>query len=273
MLWYVNGELLPADEAMLPVEDRGFLHGLGLFETILVHGGQPALWKRHLGRLAASAREMGLTLPAGEDLLRAVEDVIRAGNIAFGAVRLTVTAGPEGGLPGVVAAPRPHLPYKEEDYRRGWRAVRVPWPRCAQNPICRHKTLNFAENMLARRWAVSSGYDEGLFLNTEGYFTEGTVTNLFVFRKGQLLTPPVKDGLLPGVVRRAVLEIAGEAGIPAMETSLLPEDLPQSQEAFLTNSLLGLMPLVGIEGHILGEGLPGPLTSLMRRIYMELLNK
>lgn len=273
MLWYVNGELLPADKAVLSVEDRGLLHGLGLFETILVHEGRPAFLKLHLDRLAASARELGLPLPSEEELLKGVEEVIRAGNIVYGVVRLTVTAGPAVGPPGSVAAPRPRHPYREEDYRRGWRAVLVPWRRCAQNPVCRHKTLNFAENMLARRWAGSSGYDEGLFVNTNGYLTEGTVTNLFMFRDQRLFTPPLADGLLPGVVRRVVIELAREAGIPVMETSLLPEDLFKSREAFLTNSLLGLMPLVEIERDSVGGGLPGPLTSHLRRLYMDLISK
>ncbi|MFA4884407.1 MAG: aminotransferase class IV [Desulfotomaculaceae bacterium] len=274
MLWYVNGDLLPAEKARLSVDDRGFLHGLGLFETILVYEGRPALLKHHLERLEASARELGLQMPVDWEPVKAVEAVIRAGNIVHGAIRLTVTAGPEGGSPGVVVAPRPHHPHHAEDCRRGWRASLIPWRRYPQNPIYRHKTLNFAENMLARRWAHSSGYDEGLFENTDGHITEGTVTNLFVFDNGnRLCTPPVKDGLLPGVVRRVVLELARGNGIPAIETSLLPEDLFHIREAFLTNSLLGIMPLVKIEGHTLGDGLPGPLTSFIHRLYMDLLSK
>ena len=273
MLWYVNGELLPADKARLSVEDRGLLHGLGLFETILVYEGRPALLTPHLERLAASARELGLPLPAEGELVKGVESVIREGNIIYGGVRLTLTAGPEGGSPGVVVAPRPRHPYREEDYRRGWRATRLPWTRCAQNPVYRHKTINFAENMLARRWVSSRGYDEGLFVNTAGHLTEGTVTNLFVFNGESLFTPPLSDGLLPGVVRRVVLELARENGIHTMETSLLPEDLLRSREAFLTNSLLGLMPLIEIEKHPVGSGLPGPLTSPLHILYMDLLGK
>ncbi len=135
-----------------------------------------------------------------------------------------------------------------------------------------HKTINYAENILARRWASSSGYNEGLFVNTDGHLIEGTVTNLFVFNGESLVTPPLEDGLLPGVVRRAVLELARSNGISAMETSLLPEDLFHSREAFLTNSLLGIMPLVEIEGHPVGNGLPGPLTSSLRSLYLDQLS-
>lgn len=273
MLWFVNGEFLPAEKARLSVEDRGFLHGLGLFETILVHEGRPALLKPHLERLAASARELDLFLPAEGELAEAVEAVIRKGNIIHGGVRLTLTAGPEGGPPGVVVAPRPRHSCREEDYRRGWRAARIPWPRCANNPVYRHKIISYTENMLARRWARSSGYDEGLFVNTAGHLTEGTVTNLFVFVKEYLFTPPVKDGLLPGVVRRAVLDLSQRDGIHTMENYLLPEDLLQSREAFLTNSLVGLMPLVEIEGQPVGSGLPGPLTAYLRGLYIDLLSK
>jgi branched-chain amino acid aminotransferase len=273
MLWFVNGEFLPAEKARLSVEDKGFLHGQGLFETILVHEGRAVFLKPHLERLAASARELDLLLPAEVELVEVIEEVIRKGNIIHGGVRLTLTAGSEGGSPGIVVAPRSRHPYREEDYRRGWRAARIPWSRCANNPVYRHKNINFTENMLARRWAHSSNYDEGLFVNTSGHLTEGTVTNLFVFYNECLFTPPLKDGLLPGVVRRVVLELAQRYGIHTMENSFLLEDLLQSRESFLTNSLVGLMPLVEIDGHPVGDGLPGLLTAHLHALYIDLLSK
>ena len=146
-------------------------------------------------------------------------------------------------------------------------AAVAPVRRNETSPLSRIKSLNYLGNRLAREEVRRSGLDEALFLNTRGLLAEGSATNIFMVRRGQLLTPPVEDGALPGVTRGAVLDLAAVAGIPVCEASLAMDDLRGAEEAFLTNAVGGVMPLVSVDGLNLGSGRPGGVALRLRELY------
>ncbi|MCL6614095.1 MAG: aminotransferase class IV [Firmicutes bacterium] len=250
--------------------DRGFLYGDGVFETILVREGRPVFLPAHLARLGQGAAALGIVLPYSERALaEAVTAVVRQNGISTGAVRLTVSRGPgERGLapagnlrPTVLVAATPGLPYGPKVYEEGLAAVLLPWPRNERSPLSRIKSTSCAENVLGAMAAERAGADEGIFLNTSGYLAEGTKTNLFLVKDGEVLTPPVEAGALPGIVRALVL-----ASFPVRERMLALEDLFAAEEAFLTNSLLGVAPLVRVNGHALADGRLGPVTGRVMEV-------
>lgn len=275
----VNGEWLPAGAARVDAADRGLLYGYGLFETLRVKGGRPVLLERHLDRLFASAPVLGLTLPWDRDTLaRLVAECAVRNGVAEGGVRLTVTAGPGpafapgGTAPGLVLTARRAPLYPEDACERGYRAVTAAVRRNHRSPLAGVKSLNYLDNLLARREAAARGADEALLLNVDGELAEGAATNLFFVRRGRLCTPEVACGALPGVARGRVLELARsaagkDAGVVSVEAGRYgPEALVEADEAFLTNALMGVMPLVAVDGRPVGDGRPGPVTLLLRRI-------
>ena len=277
--YYCNGRLLPAQDCSLPPADRSYLLGDGLFETILVQAGRPVFLPEHLARLSASAAFLGYALPAAEQLTAAVTLLINKNSLQKGALRLTVSPTASEGLLAAGNSPlnititcRSGPPYSADLYQRGFRAViAAATRRNEHSPLARHKTTNFLDNVLARREAKAAGADEALLLNTAGNLCETAAANLFLVCGGKVLTPPVTDGALPGIVRAKILTLCPELGLPAPERSLAPANLREADEAFLTNSLLGVMPLVSVDTVPLGDGTPGPLTRRLAAAYEKLV--
>jgi len=273
---WLNGSVLPLDLALLELE-RGFLYGDGLFETLRVYGGRPFMLTEHVSRLTAGAEVLGFAgMLKPEELQNAVEQTMLANSLRDGSVRLTVIRGRGAGLypaetapPTVLVTVRAGTPYSPELYTRGFRAVMVSFPRNERSPLAFVKSLNFLENILGKKEAVSAGADEGLFLNTAGYLCEGTTSNVFLVEQGTLITPAVSSGLLPGITRRMVLQVARETGLRAEESLVRPERLFTAREAFLTNSLLEIMPLVAVDGRPVGTGRAGPVAQHLRELYRK----
>lgn len=277
---WLDGSLLPVEKTLTRLE-RGFLYGDGLFETLRVYGGRPFMLAEHISRLTAGAAVLGFAEALNpDDLKSAVEQTISANGIEDGSVRLTVARGRGPGLypvetdpPTVLVTVRAGTPYAPELYARGFRAVLVSFPRNERSPLVFVKSLNFLENILGKKEAVASGADEGLFLNTAGHLCEGTVSNLFLLEQDTVLTPAVSSGLLPGITRAIVLQVAREAGFRVEECAVRPDRLFTASEAFLTNSLLEVMPLVTIGGRPVGTGRPGPAAQLLREQYRKAVKK
>lgn len=260
---------MPRERARIAVEDRGFLYGYGLFETILIKEGRPVFWRLHLERLLAGCAVLGLALPvAGEEPGALVKETIRRNGVSTGVLRLTLSAGPAGGESTLLLGTRP-LPYSAGDYRRGFRVCFADARRNENSPLVRLKSLNYLENLLARESARRRGMDEALFLNTSGCLAEGSASNLFLVRDGRLITPHEEQGLLPGVVRRVVLEISCGLGLKVEERAVHPEELAAAEECFLTSSLLGVMPLVEVAGRRIGSGRPGFWTEKLSAALHE----
>jgi len=279
-LCYLNGVLLPLSRVSVSAGDGGLLYGDGLFETIRIYNARPFLLEQHLQRLQESATFLQIPLPGRKELSDAVEQVIRANSVAEGSLRLTVTGGsgrhalwprlPEG-EPTLLITTRETVPYQENLYRRGCRAMLVGFPRHEASPLVKMKSLNFMENMLGKREAVQKGCDEGLFLNTRGELTEGATSNLFLLTGRKLRTPAICCGLLPGITRSAVIQLARETlGLVVEEQVIKCTDLEQAEEAFLTSSIMELMPLVELEGQKIGTGKPGPLSHSLLAEYRRL---
>jgi branched-chain amino acid aminotransferase len=279
LLLWVNGELLPAGEAAVDPRDRGFTLGDGVFETMRVRGGAVLRIERHLSRLRAGAGVLGLSpLPRDEDLADAIAMTLAANGLTEGladaAVRLTVTRGvpkSRGLLPGAEAKPslvvhaEPFAGYPAELYDRGARAVLGSILRNERSPLARVKSLNYLDNVLARREAGARGADDALLLNTAGGLACASAANLFLLLDGVLVTPGVASGALPGTLRGLVAaELAPRAGLEVIERAVRPEELRAAEEAFLTNALLGIVPLTEVDGLPIGTGGSGPVSALLR---------
>ncbi|MCW2240451.1 aminotransferase class IV [Azospirillum canadense] len=259
MTVWLNGRLLPAEEARIDPADRGFTLGDGLFETIRVTGGRARHLDRHLARLQASAAVLELPVPYPDDTLAgAVTALIAARDVAEGVARLTLTRGT--GARGVLPPADPHPTVLITLAPPGPPAgpveavIAQATRRNEHSPLSRLKTLNYLDAILARREAARRGAGEALLLNTAGRLAEASIATLFIVRDGRLLTPPVSEGALPGIRRALILERHR-----AEERPITPDDLWAAKEAFLSNSL-GLRPLLAVDGRPIGSGLPGPVT-------------
>jgi len=275
---WVNGRIINEEEPCLSVRERGFLYGDGLFETVRVYRGRPFAWERHLARLAAGCERLGMPCP-GQLIADGTREVLGTLCPADGSLRVTVTRGeaprgllaPPGTKPTVVITASEGEPYSQEAYERGFRAVTVSFPRNQLSPLVRLKSLNYLENLIGRQEAAAAGADEGIFLNLKGEVAEGTISNVFlVLGDRRIATPPPESGLLPGITREWVITLAGKLGFSVCEQPVLPRDFLRAQEAFLTNSLLEVMPLVALDGAVVGTGAPGPVARALREAYREI---
>jgi branched-chain amino acid aminotransferase group I len=273
MEWvFLNGRFVERGEAAAPALDRGLLYGYGLFETMRSHGGRVFRLEEHYRRLCEGA--VVLELPPAltlDDLRAAIDTLLERNGLTDAYLRLTVTAGPspdEGGAsPSVLLVARPLSGYPPALYRRGMAAVTGSTRRNEASPLSRVKSLNYLDNLLAREEARRKGADEAILLNTRGLVAEGSASNLFLVGSGRLLTPSLDSGALPGITRATVIELAREAGIACAEGGVATEALVQAAEAFLTNSIMGVMPLTRLDGRPIGSGRPGPVTGAIRRLY------
>lgn len=248
--------LVPADQAQLSADDRGFLFGDGLFETMLARDGQVPLLTLHLWRLSESAA--ALSIPADPDSFSAaVLAVAEAAGQGEHAVRLTLSRGTQAGRGYTPPAePAPTLLITAAPYRRPpnpisliTSSVRV----CAESLTARHKSLSGLDKVMARAEARAAGAGEALMLNTAGRVAEGAAANLFIRRGGLWLTPPVTEGALPGVMRRRLIAVT-----QAREEPLRPSDLLEADGVYLTNALMGCLQAASLDGAALAAGPPPP---------------
>ena len=281
------GELLPAERAAVPVADRGFWLGDGLFESVLVWRGALPLLSRHLARLSAGLDVLGFPppRPAAELAERCVA-VVAANGVDSGWLRLAVSRGegPRGFAPPAAAQPLLLIQAgtagptgthagTHAGTHSGMHAGWAPWRVDPAYPGCRLKSLSGLDKVLARREAARRGLDELLWCNTAGEVAEGAATNLFCLVDGVLHTPHPDCGLLPGVARGLVLELTAAAGMAVAESRLHPADLERATEAFLTNAVLGIVPLLSVEGAAVGgDATAGPLTRRLQGLYQQRLD-
>ncbi len=281
-LVYLNGSLVPESEAKVSVFDRGFLYGDGLFETMRAYSGKIFRLERHLRRLFRSAGMISLTLPRGEkEIGAAVYRTLQANELKEAYLRLTVSRG-QGGrgldiadsrgvLMVIVSKPLPLYPRSR--YEEGIKAVVVKERRNESSTLSRIKSLNYLPGILAGLEARDKGAGEGLMLNSRGYLAEGTVSNIFLISDGEVVTPSLESGILPGITREAVLELAPRQGLKIAEKEIELTELKEAEEAFLTNSLREVVPLTRVEGQPIGKGKPGKITQRIAGAYASLVKK
>jgi branched-chain amino acid aminotransferase group I len=275
---YLNGSLMPRSQASISAMDYGFLYGFGLFETMRAYEGQVFRLDSHLSRLAHSAEILGFQIEA-LDLKGAVMDTIHANKLSDARVRITISIG-EGGIvpdpstctqPTVLILAGHYKPYPEQVYEKGFSAVVSSIRRNSQSPLSRLKSANYLENMLAKQEARAAGVDEALCLNEKGLLAEASMSNIFLVNDGVLRTPGRESGILPGITREVVLEMASQLGISTFEQDISLDELFQTQEAFLTNSLIEIMPLTEIDGKLVGSGRRGPVAQRLMADYRKLV--
>lgn len=275
---YLNGSLLPRNQARISALDYGFLYGFGLFETMRAYNGRVFRLGSHLRRLAGSAEILGLPIGA-LNLEAAVMDTIRANGLGDARIRIAVSIGegavaPDPGTcnePTVLVVAEHYQPYPQQVYQKGFRAVVSSIIRNSRSPLARLKSANYLESILARQEARATGADEALCLNEKGFLAEASMSNIFLVGNGALRTPGPESGILPGITRQIVLELARRLGISTLEQDTRQDELFRAEEAFLTNSLIEVMPLTEVDGRHIAAGRPGSITRRLMAAYKELV--
>lgn len=248
-------------------DDWGLLYGFGLFETLRVYDGVPMLLDEHLDRLFGSAGTIGLTIPAGRQELAARARELCAG-LGERVVRVTVTYGnPDTGLAPRVLMSSRHPPDLTADRQHGVEVAVATSRRDERAALVRHKTLNQLQNVLEWQWARALGCRDALFLNGSGHLAEGTRSNVFLVRKGEVLTPSDDCGILPGITRRLVIDALRTAGVTVRETTVTWEDLLASDECFLTSAVMEVLPARVVGGRRFPDPCPGPVTIMAGGAY------
>ncbi|MFB3894315.1 MAG: aminotransferase class IV [Phycisphaerae bacterium] len=286
---FLNGLLVPAEQASVSVFDAGFLHGASAFTTMLAHNGAVFRLARHLERLMDTVRLLGLRSSAtSESLAAACREVLEANGLTEARMRITLTAGSiRGGVPGtrnaasgesgqpttlVTAEPMGDLP--RQWYEKGISVVVSSLKQCGGEPTFGYKTGCYLPRLLARQEAAAKGAEEALWFTTDNRLAEACFNNVFLVHDGAVRTPPLDTPVLPGIVRGAVIELCGAMGLACDdETPLTVKEMLGAQEMFLTGSTSGVRPVVRVERHAVGDEKPGPVTRKIMAAYRELLDR
>ena len=249
--------------------DEGYFFGLAVFETLAVENGRPCFLKEHLERLQASAKALGISNTVNKEQVLAQMDAWKTDGLpqetldqtawrSHGALKIMVSEK------NLLFLPRENH-YQEADYEKGFRLEYSTVRRNETSPLTFHKTANYGDCILEKRGAGKAGVDERIFLNTRGELAEGTLSNVFFLKEGKMYTPGKECGLLPGVVRRYLLEKEG-----AKERVIYPEEIPDFEECFVTNSLMGIMPVNSLAGHLFAGR---KQTEVLRIRYQKYLQR
>ena len=277
---FIDGKFYPRERAKISVFDHGLLYGDGVFEGIRLYDGCIFRLEAHLERLFASAKYLALKMPLTSEEFRWVTvETCRRNGLKDGYIRLVVTRG-EGDLglapwickrPSVICIAGKIALYPPEAYTQGLKIVTVPTRRTSvstMNP--RVKSCNYLNNILAKIEGLQAGVVEAIMLNTEGCVAECTGDNIFIVRGGALSTPPVTAGILEGITRNCVIEIARGLGIPVREENMTRYDLFVADECFLTGTAAEVIPVVKIDSRPIGAGKPGPMTLRLLQEFHKL---
>ena len=284
---YLNGSLIPRSQAQVSVFDQGFLYGYGLFETMRAYHGKIFLLKQHLKRLLGSSEIIGLSPSLADiDLARACIDTLAANGLADARLRLTVSRGEVDSFPGygidtmptVLVTARGYSGMSVQIYNNGFKAMVSSLRQNSQSHLSRLKSANYLLNLLAKMEAEADGLNEALLLNERGLIVEGSISNVFFVDSHSLVTSALESGILPGITRGVVMELASALEIPVTEGEVRLEDLGRFDEAFLTNSVMEIMPLVEVrdsagENITIGSGKPGELTKQLMAAYSEMVKR
>lgn len=275
---WIDGALVPAEQATVSAYDRAFRSGEGVFETFRTYGRFVFRMDEHLQRAAFGASVLGFDLPAADELARAVQATVDANTSqdqpADVAVRLVATPGdidPDSPFPGrPVGNPRVVVTVHDlaaQPVGQGMSAVVVPWGR----EVAHVKAVSYLASLLARRQARERGADDALLTDGDDHVLEASGANVFAVVGGTLVTPPVDGSILPGVTRGVLLEVAGDLGIPSEQRPLPLAELLDADEAMLTATTREVLALVTVEGQDIGTGRPGALTTRLQAGFRALV--
>jgi branched-chain amino acid aminotransferase len=290
---WLNGSVIDEESATVSVRDTGLLHAAGVFTTMRSYGGKVFRLDQHLRRLRDSCEALFIPLQHKDEVLtRAASEVLERNNLSDARLRLTVTRGlaRQDPLHGLRLEPTAFLtatdlePYPQEYYQRGLTVILNDEQKL--NPYdlqAGHKTLNYFSRLAGLREANRRGAGEALWFDVHNYLQSGSISNVFVVKDGRLLTPPTpqeirdkasatppphsRSATLPGVTRAVVMELAAKEGIEASPAALTVNDVLDADEVFLTNSIMGVMPVCRIERKAIGADKPGPVTLRLSEAY------
>lgn len=275
---YLNGKIVDKADAKVSVYDHGFLYGDGVFEGIRIYSGRVFKHREHIERLYESARAIALEIPMPLDaMMAAVEHTVTVSGKKDGYIRLIISRGPGNlGLdprkcePQVIIIVDDISLYPSELYESGMEIITASVIRNHTNAVNpRIKSLNYLNNILAKIEAIRAGCLEAIMLNAQGNVAECTGDNLFTVKRGILTTPPTDAGILEGITRNTVLELARGLGIEAREANLSRHDVYVADEVFLTGSAAEVIAVVKIDGRLIGSGKPGPVTRQLRERFQR----
>jgi branched-chain amino acid aminotransferase len=285
---YLNGALVPRAKAKISVFDHAFLYGYGLYETMRAYHGKIFLLERHMKRMLDAVAIISLADKlAGIDVAKACKETLDANHLQDARIRLTVSNGESdiapwaGGVmskPTIVVTARPYTPFSEKKYNEGFKAGIASVGRCRKSVVNTLKSVSHLGSVMARMETAAYGMDEALLLNDDGYIAEGGGCNIFFVKEEALLTPPLDSGILPGVTREVVIEVAAGMGINVNEVDIRPEALDKFDEAFVTNAMIEVMPVTAVReasGRMvtIGSGKPGTITQRLMQAYREKVEK
>jgi branched-chain amino acid aminotransferase len=277
---WLDGKLVNESEAKVSVFDHGLLYGDGVFEGIRFYNGRIFRLEEHISRLLDSAKAILLNLPwTHEEICKYTCETVAANGLTDGYIRLVITrgAGELGLNPYLCPVPSMFIIastiklYPDETYQKGLAiitcATRRPAPAALMPQV---KSLNYLNNIMAKVEAIQANALEAVMLNEQGYVAECTGDNLFLIKKGVLLTPLISDGALDGITRAVIIELAEKLEIPFKECSLTRYDIYTADECFLTGTAAEVIPVVALDRRVIGTGLPGPLTARFLEAFHEL---
>lgn len=276
---WINGELRPTDEAMISVFDHGLLYGDGVFDTMFATYGYIFKLQEHLARFRRSLRATRMALPIPEDSLeRVVRETVAANGLRDAYIKVVATRGvspeplldPRNTRPTLIVFVRPYLSLAGAGKKEtGLSTKLTSIQRVGHSALDpRVKNLNYLNLVLAKFEAINANADEALLIDEEGFVCEAPGYNLFVVRDGSVLTP--ERGVLEGITRETVLELCDDLGIPAVIKSVAPFDLFVAQEAFLSSTAAGLVPVTRVDGALVADGRPGAIFRRLDAAYDEL---
>jgi len=282
LLVWIDGKFYPKGEAKISVYDHGLLYGDGVFEGIRAYDGVVFKLKEHIDRLYRSAQVIMLNIPLSkEEMIEAVLETLRKNNLKDAYIRLVVTRGVgDLGLDPrkcpkptiiIIAEPAIRLVGGEEAKEKGITTL-ISWVRRDSVDATSHevKSLNYLNSILAKLEANNAGVDEAIMLSSQGFVSEGVGENIFIVKDGKIITPPVSAGILPGITRKRVMELAKELGLEVIERDITPSELLTADEVFLTGTAAEILPVREINKRVIGEGIPGPITKALIQKFEEI---
>ena len=276
---FLNDKLVDIGDAGVSVADGGFLYGAGLFETMRSYGGVVFAIDLHLDRLFASAESLSINNTYEKDYMAdAVKKVLEANKLSDARIRLTLTSGSmslaaEEIRSTLLITATKLEPYPVDFYKNGVMVVLSPYRQNANDPTCGHKTLNYFSRIKALNLARMHRATEALWFTADNKLAEGCISNVFLVKDSTVYTPPLDTGVLDGVTRKVVCEIARENSIDVVEKDLYINDCLEADEMFLTNAIMEILPVCKVEKHTVGKGEPGEITKKLEEYFKNYVNE
>lgn len=270
---FLNDKLVDANKACISVADSGFLYGAGLFETMRSYNGVVFGLKDHLDRLFFSANSLSINLTySREYITEAIYKLLRANKLADARLRLTLTGGPmaesdEKRLPTLLITVVKLTPYPPEYYQKGVMVVLCPFRQNTNDPTYGHKTTSYFPRMIALQLAHQKRAAEALWFTTDNRLAEGCVSNVFLVKNSIVYTPPIATPVLAGVTRKVLCQLTLQSSIEFVEKDLYINDVLDADEIFLTNVIMQILPVTGVEKHVVGKGRVGEMTKKLQKDF------